>query len=75
MPCEPTTLFAVADQQRPREGMYVETCIDSGCGRSAMGAKLVAQLGYKPTASMQSNRGHHFTGLGGEQYRNQGEYS
>ena len=57
---------------RPKTGQYVEACVDSGCGRSVMGARTVERLGYRTTASIQSARGHCFTGPGGEQYPNCG---
>ena len=47
--------------------------VDSGCGRSVIGAKQTHGLGYRAAESPQSLRGHCSTGSGGEQYKNKGK--
>ena len=68
------TLFAVsavsAQQQQHARGKYLETTIDSGCGRSVCPTSLAAGRTIEETK--QSRAGHVFTGPGGERYPNRG---
>ena len=66
------TLFAVSavsaqqqqQQQQQTRGTYLETTIDSGCGRSVCPTSLAAGRTIEETK--QSRAGHVFTGPGGE---------
>ena len=72
---DPIRLLAVSDEdnKRPKQGYYMEICVDRGCGRSCTGEKIAEALGYQVEETAQSKRGHYFTGPGNETYPNKGK--